>query len=324
VEAPIIAHADILSFAEDRVNLSEDSARRYRKRANDLRDLLAKHVAGNPGFGLVEMLHSGSVAKGTALRTVDGLDVAVYVKKDQAPADGKKVAGWMEELLREAYPDRDAGDFTSLPHCVRIRFRGAGPDVYAVPVVCEGDDGRGYLTDRHTGQKLHTSIPLHLEFVRKRRGNDPHFAQVARLAKWWAGQRKDGDSKFKCKPFLLELLLAYLADLGMKLDDYPQALEQFFSYIVRTGLEERVAFGDYYAPDALPAPTGDTVEVLDPANAGNNVAGGYSYCDRDALVGAAEEAADAIREALYATTRASAVERWQAVLGPSFRGMDAR
>ena len=118
-----------------------------------------------------------------------------------------------------------------------------------------------------------------------------------RLVKWWANLRKGENSAFKCKSFLLELLVAHLADSGVELKDYPYALEQFFSYIVRTGLEKRVAFDDYYSIDTLPNPTGDAIEVFDPVNAENNVTSRYSVSDRDALVAAAEEAADAIREA---------------------------
>ena len=59
---PFIAHSDIRSFAGARVNLPSDSARRYREQVNRLRESLAEHIAGNPGFALVKMLHAGSVA----------------------------------------------------------------------------------------------------------------------------------------------------------------------------------------------------------------------------------------------------------------------
>ena len=61
---PIITHADILSFAEARVNLPSESKRRHREQVNNLREELERHIADNPGFGLVKMLHAGSVAKG--------------------------------------------------------------------------------------------------------------------------------------------------------------------------------------------------------------------------------------------------------------------
>lgn len=319
---PFVTHAGILSFAEEQINLLSYDKRRYREQVNSLREKLAQHIANNPGFGLVKMLHAGSVAKGTALRNITDLDVAVYVKKDQTPTDEREVVPWVGERLREVYPQKDPSDFdTSSPRSVKIHFRGSGRDVDVVPVIYEGDEhDRGYLIDKYTGERLLTSIPLHLQFIRKRKEANPrHFAQVVRLVKWWAKERKDENSAFKCKSFLLELLVAHLADSGVKLEDYPQALEKFFSYIVKTGLEKRVAFGDYYPASTLPNPTGDAIEVFDPVNAENNVTNMYTVSDRDALVKAAEEAADAIREAFYATTTKRAVESWQVIFGSSFR-----
>ena len=263
-----------------------------------------------------------ALPKGTALSTINDLDAAVYVKKDQTPSDEKDVVSWVGERLCETYPQKDPSDFdTSLPHCVRIHFQGSGLDVDVVPVLYEGDeDDYGYLIDKYTGERLLTSIPLHLEFIRARKAsNQQHFAQVVRLVKWWAKQRKDENPAFKCKSFLLELLVARMADSGVGLNDYPRALEKFFSYIVKTGLEERVTFDDYYPASNLPSPTGTAIEVFDPVNPQNNVTGRYSVDDRAALVEAAEEAADAIREAFYATTAGRAEELWQVVLGPSFR-----
>ena len=320
---PFIKHADIRNFAESRVNLPSESARRYRGQVNTLRERLAKHIADNPGFGLVKMLHAGSVAKGTALRTINDLDAAVYVRKDQTPGEEKDLVPWMADRLREAYPEKDPSDVTTdSPHCAKIHFRGSDLDVDVVPVLYEGDENDyGYLVDKFTGARLLTSVPRHLEFIRKRKAaNQTHFAQVVRLIKWWANQRKAENSAFKCKSFLQELLAAHLADRGTELKDYTQALEEFFTYVVKTGLEERVAFTDYYPKSSLQGPTGAAIEVFDPVNPENNVTDKYMWGDREALVEAAEEAADAIREAFYATTKGRAVESWQTILGPSFRG----
>ena len=319
---PFIGHTEIRNYADARVNLPSDTARRYREQVNRLRETLAKHISDNPGFALVKMLHAGSAAKGTALRTINDLDAAVYVRKDQTPGDERELVPWMADRLREAYPTKDASDFTESPHCVTIHFRGTDLNVDVVPVLYEGDeDDYGYLVDKFTGERLLTCIPRHLEFVRKRKAaNQTHFAQVVRLVKWWASQRKAENASFKCKSFLLELLVAHLADGGADLKDYPQALEGFFTYVVKTGLEERVAFTDYYPASRLSGSTGAAIEVFDPVNAKNNVTDKYTWADREALVDAAEQAADAIREALYSTSKGRAVELWQVVLGPSFRG----
>ena len=78
---PFITHTEIRSFAEARVNLPSDSARRHREQVNHLRERLAQHIRDNPGFALVKMLHAGSVAKGTALHTINDLDAAVIRKE---------------------------------------------------------------------------------------------------------------------------------------------------------------------------------------------------------------------------------------------------
>lgn len=318
----LISHADIARFAEDRVNLPRDEAQEYRDQVNRLRARLEKHIEANPGFALVKMLHSGSVAKGTALRTINDLDVAVYVEKEKAPISDRELVPWLAARLRDAYPDFKPDQFDeSQPHCVTIRFKGSGLDVDVVPVLYEGDPSdKGYLVDKNTGKRTLTSIPLHLEFIRERKKRNTHYAQVVRLSKWWAAQHKERDESFKCKSFLLELLLAKSVDAGADLSDYPRALEGFFSEIVKTGLESRTSFSDYYKSSALPKQSTGPIEVFDPVNPENNIASAYTISDRGRLVAAAEEAADAISEAIYATTKGRAVACWQRVLGTAFRG----
>ena len=317
-----IVHADLVRFADERVNLPPDDARAYRDQVNRLRDRLAEHIRANVGFALVKMLHSGSVAKGTALRAINDLDVAVYVEKEKAPVADRELVPWLAARLREAYPDLKPDQFDeSQAHCVTVSFRGSGLDVDVVPVLYEGDkDDKGYLVDKHTGDRRLTSIPLHLEFIRKRKKSNDHFAQIVRFAKSWAAQQKERDDTFRCKSFLLELLVANLVDESVDFSDYPGALEGFFSQIVKTGLETRLAFSDYYQADALPRAPAGPVEVFDPVNPENNVAAGYTLADRHRLVSAAEEAADAISEALYATTKSRAIDCWQRVFGTTFRG----
>lgn len=308
----IVTHADIRRFAEERVNLPPDTARRHGEQVDELRGRLARHVADNPGFGLVKMLDAGSAARGTALSSGD-LDVAVYVEEGKLPDDEKRASEWMAERLRSA--GVDPGGVTGGARRARIHFGATGLDADVVAVVDEGDDW-GRLTDVDTGERPRTNIRLHSEFVRRRREKNPHFTQIARLVKWWAKCRREEGGGFRCKSFVLELLVAKMADSGSELSYYPRALEEFFSRIAKTGLREQVAFDGRPAGAAAGAP----IEVLDPANPRNNVAGGYSEKDRDALVRAAEDAADAIREARYSTTRNRAVECWQAVLGPHFGG----
>jgi hypothetical protein len=322
VPEPIITRDDLVSFADRRVNLPRAVAQDHRDQVNTLRERLERHIDENPGFALEKMLHAGSVAKGTALRTVNDLDVAVYVRKDDAPADETELVIWMAERLREAYGNLISPDqIQPGTHCVTITFKGSGLSVDVVPVLYEGDpEDRGYLVAKDTGERLLTSVRLHLRFVRARKQAHPDdYAQVVRFVKWWARQQKLADPGFKCKSFMVELLVAHLADQGLDLSSYPEALEEVFGYIVKTGLAERITFSDFYPAAQLPAPTGAAIEVFDPVNPVNNIAYQYSTVERDRILEVADEALGAITEARFATTRAQAVACWQVVLGPSFR-----
>lgn len=319
---PLVQHGDILAFAERSVNLRREDVAKYREQVNYLRDQLGSHVSKNPDYDLVKILNSGSVAKGTALKTINDMDVAVYVRRARAPVEEKRLLEWLVGRLREVYPTMAPDQFQVRQHCVRVSFRGSGLDVDVVPVLYEGErDDMGYLITRDTGQWVMTSIPLHIEFIRVRKErHSQHFAQVVRLLKWWVRERTKVDPGFQLKSFLVELLVAHLSDSGVDLSDYPVALESIFAYVVRSGFRERVAFDDNYAVSMLPPERTGSIEIFDPVNPENNVAVSHTEGDRSRIVAAAQEAFDACTEAHYATTRRRAVELWQAILGTSFGG----
>ena len=319
---PKISHSDISAFAANSVNLKREDAKVYRDQVNRLRDKLDGFVSEHPEYGLVKMLLSGSLAKGTALKTINDIDVALYVKASEAPSDEIALLAWIAERLRKAYPAMAPDQIKPVTHCVRISFKGTGLDVDVSPVHYAGDaQWRGHLYNRETGKPLLTSIPMHLEFVRKRKNAQPDdFAQVVRLVKWWVKVRKKNDDSFRLKSFISEMVVAHLADTGVGMTDYPAALEAFFRYVVKSQLKTRIAFTDYYAASKLPAPTGKPIEIFDPVNEVNNVSADYSPQDRQRIIDAAEESLERLAEARFATTRGRAVECWQEILGPSFRG----
>jgi hypothetical protein len=194
--------------------------------------------------------------------------------------------------------------------------------VDVVPVLYEGDENDcGYLVRKRTGQRVLTSIPLHLRFIRERKSTyGPDFAQLIRLTKWWKRVTNDRDQDFRFKSFMIELLWAHLADGGLALCDYPKALERFFAYIVKTDLAEQVAFTDFCSESAIPARSNAAVEVLDPVNVDNNVGQLYGTADRDRIIAAAHKALDALTEARFAPTKGRALDCWRVILGPTFKG----
>lgn len=319
--APQIVHSDIRAFAQERVNLPQDRVQKYRDQVNALRDRLAAKIKDDPDFALVKMIHSGSVAKGTALSTINDLDVAVYVKKSSAPSYENELLDWLIDRLRETTPQMHRDQFILGTHCVRVSFRGSGLDVDVVPVLYEGDpDDRGFLLNRDNGEWLETSIPLHLKFIRQRKSMVPnHFSQVIRLTKRWVNHQKSVRSDFRFKSFMVELICAYLLDGGQVFSDYPRAMEAVFTHIVKSKLQERIAFTDYYSLSSLPTQDGSPVQIFDPVNPDNNVTDNYSESDRKTIVEASNDALDALTEAHYSDTKGRALSLWQEILGPSFR-----
>lgn len=320
--APPITNTEIRTFAETKVNLPKDEADARREKVNQLREQLQLWVKDNPDCGIVKSYLSGSLAKGTALKTSSDVDLALYVKYDGERKATPQFINWIADRLRKAYPQMSADQIQPTEFAVTITFKGAGVDIDVVPVFYEDDPhDKGWLVSKRTGELLMTSVPLHLKFIRTRKDAQPtHFAQVVRLLKAWAERHKQANASFRLKSFMIELICAHLADTGTKFDDYPSALAAFFNYILNSQLKARIAFTDFYAKTKLPKPTGKPVEIFDPVNPDNNVTVQYDDNNRRLIVEAAQDALDAINEAHTASTKAHALENWQRVFGPSFRG----
>ena len=319
---PFISHRDIYNYAEEKVNIRREDLKEYRDQVNRLRDNLVPYIDEHPDYNLIKMRSAGSVAKGTALKDLNDMDVAVYIRKaDSNPADSELI-NWLVDRLREAYKNKGVKPEQIRPsaHCATISFSGTGLDVDVSPVIYDGGaDDRGYLVNKDTGARVLTSIPLHLAFIRKRKDKWPHdFRQVIRLIKWWIKEMKRQDDDFRFKSFIAEMICAHLSDRGVDFTDYIKALQTFFVYVINTDLKERISFTDNYPSTGLPAPSGKAIEIFDPVNPDNNVAASYSVADRDRIVEAAKEALDAITEAQYANTKGRAVDCWKRILGPSF------
>lgn len=320
---PEIEHGTVAQFTVDHINLDPDDVRDHRAQVNRLRERLATKIKEDPDYGLVKSLHAGSVAKSTALSNVNDLDLAVYVKAESSPENDPALVSWLADRLFEATTNMSRDQFEENDHCVTVKYRGSGLDVDVVPVIYEGEDNDiGYLIKKGSGERLKTSVRLHLDFLAARRKvYGPEFRELIRITKWWKRQvinRKDPDFKFKS--FMIELIWTHLADNGAPLKDYPRALEGFYEYVLRSGLEEQISFTDFTPQKDLPGRGTSAIEILDPVNPDNNVAVRYDLIGRNRILEEAQEAYDAIVDARFATTKGRAVDDWREVLGLQFRG----
>ncbi|HEX7261496.1 MAG TPA: CBASS oligonucleotide cyclase, partial [Luteolibacter sp.] len=285
-----------------------------------LRERLETYVGEHPDFGLKKMLLSGSLAKRTALKTLNDIDVGVYVASDQAPHKLGDLLTWLADRLRKAYHQIAAENIYIDEPCVVISFKGTGLNVEITPILYDGDkDWRGYLWTRYGQERVLTSIPLHLDFIQRRKNANPDtFAQVVRLLKWWAKQRRSDTSCFELSSFMIELIMAKVADGGAKLDDHYTGLESFFLYIQHSALRERIAFSDNYSLSGLSPRSSSPVEILDPVTSDNNVASKLTDGNRQAIVNASIEALDILSWAKSCQTKQDAVAAWKDLMGAAF------
>lgn len=315
-----VDHREIAAFAHDKVNLPKDWADEYRAQARRLRERLESYLDEHPDFTLKRMQVSGSLAKGTALRTLNDIDVACYVSGANAPQQVSELLEYIAERLRKAFPNFSADQVVPQTYSVTVSFRGSGLDVDIVPILYDGDpQWYGNLVSQDDGSFLKTSIPLHLDFCAKRKkAQEKHFSQVVRLVKFWARRMKTEQDGFRFKSFMIELILARLCDQGLDLSNYPDALQHFFSYVAKSRLREQIVFTDCYAASKVGS-FSEPVQIIDPVNELNNVSRLYTEANADLIVEAALDAGDAIDAALYAPTKQETVRYWQKVFGPSFQ-----
>ncbi|MDP3993430.1 MAG: CBASS oligonucleotide cyclase [bacterium] len=315
-----VGHSEIVRFADERVNLKRDDAKVFRDQINRLRDRLEQHLSEHPDFALKKMFLSGSLAKGTALKLINDGDVAVYVSSGDAPSDTQQLIPWLAQRLRQAFPNIKPGQVVENPSTLTVSFIETGLRVDVVPVLYSGDPNwKGYIVSKHTGEKVLTSIPMHIDFTRRRKAaNEIHFAQVVRLMKFWVRNQRLENPEFRFKSFMIELLVAHLADRGLlQLDDYPEALAQIFAHIAKDSFKSTIAFGDHYDPK-LCAETSHPIRIWDPINHQNNTASRYTDAQRKTIIEFALDAGDAIDSALHATTKADTLRYWRKVLGSTF------
>ncbi len=316
-----VGHAEIAKFAIDKVNLPKDKADKFRTQARNLREKLKCYLKEHPDFALRKMLLSGSLAKGTGLRTLNDIDVGCYISGSDVPSDIDDLMEYLAERLRKAFPNFKPEQVQPKTYCVTVSFAGTGLDVDIVPILYDGDpDWYGNLVNQEDGSFLRTCVPRHLEFIRKRKLlAEKDFAQVIRLAKYWVRKEKRERDNFRFKSFMVEMILSKMLDDGQDFSDYPEALQAFFSYIANSGMDERIVFDDYYLKSKAKI-FGTPIEIIDPVNEENNVSQLYTQTQADDIVDAALDAGDAIDAALRCPTKQDTIRHWQRVFGSAFQG----
>jgi hypothetical protein len=318
-----IDHRDLVRFAEDKVNLPKDKADEYRAQARRLREKLEGYISEHPDFSLKRIQLSGSLAKGTALRSLNDIDMALSTSAARTLLmTSRALLDYLAERLRKAFPNFSPDQVKPQTYSVTVSFQRNGPGCRCGP----GPVCRTARLARRPDQPGRRIFPgdQHPPASRVRHeaqagAAEPRFAQVVRLVKFWARRMKQERDGFRFKSFMIEMILAKLCDDGVDFSDYPEALQSFFTYVAKSNLRERIVFEDHYKASSV-AKLDDPVQIIDPINASNNVARLYTAENADAIVDAALDAGDAIDSALAAPNKELTLHYWQKVFGPSFQG----
>ncbi|WP_182378648.1 CBASS oligonucleotide cyclase [Nocardioides sp. WS12] len=328
-----VTHRTLSDYALNRVNLPSETAKARRVQVNHLRTRLETYIAQHPDYDLVKMRASGSVAKHTAIRSSSDADVAAYVRAGAVggvSANESQLLTWLRDRCIEVYgATKESSDFEISQHAVAITMRDSGLKIDVAPVLYEGEgNDRGYLVTQ-SGDRVLTSVTLHLDFLNKRKAlAGSNYKEFIRLVKQFISRAKQeslvAGVDLRFKSFMAELIVAHLWDHGWNsepfaLDDYPRAFEQFLGFIAKTELRTPIVFSDYYTASDV-AKSYDPIQIWDPVNPANNVAKGYTDLDRQRLVQRCTEALDQVTWASMAMNKGDAVDAWRTLFGPTFSG----
>jgi hypothetical protein len=121
-----VGHDEVAAFAQDEVNLPKETADEYRAQARRLREKLEGYLSEHPDFTLKKMLLSGSLAKGTALRSLNDIDIACYISGADAPKDVQALLDYLAQRLRKAFPNFNPDQVEPQTYSVTVSFGGRG------------------------------------------------------------------------------------------------------------------------------------------------------------------------------------------------------
>lgn len=265
-------------------------------------------------YKIKKFRRAGSLEKGTSNRPRAGrpvdADVGVYFEVDDPQTfDVAHLLQLIKQLLEAAYPQKSTEDFDdSGGRIVEVAFRESGLEVDLVPIAStDADANYGYQYSR-AGDRVKTSVKVHIDHYRDHAALDPFLAPTLRMAKRWRNwQELDGIQSFH-----LELLLSYLIDRDSPAPSLEESFRRLFLFIIRD-LSGGVAFNG-----ADPSGFSDPVVIVDPANDANNVAARIEDTEREALVDSARTAYETITWAEGLPGKGETVSAWKELLGEGF------
>lgn len=309
-----LTDTELGNYVANRLALPGDERNDYRQQVNRLLEKLEKVLAEDGSYRIQKFRRAGSLEKGTSNRPRAGkpvdADVGVYFQvEDPSTFDVAELQRLIKKLLVAAYPQKTEDDFdASGARTFGVVFKGTGLEVDLVPIVSLDGDANYGLQYSRGGDRVKTSVKVHIDHYRDHAAHDAFLAPTLRLAKRWSHwQELDGIQSFH-----LELMLGYLVDRDGRATGLEESIRRLFRFVGRD-LGSGVAFDG-----ATPSKFADPVVIVDPANRDNNVASRIEPGERDALVAAARRAYETITWAQGLPGKGETIAAWKELFGDNF------
>ncbi|MGI9249602.1 MAG: CBASS oligonucleotide cyclase [Pseudohongiellaceae bacterium] len=303
----------MLRFVE-RIKLPADKQASYNNQIDALKKRVVEAINGMPNTKISKVKRAGSWKKGTTLRPRGDMpldvDLVFFVDVDEeVQFDSDELRNEIITVLRKAYPDKPAEDFTSGEKTVGITFRGTGLEVDIVPFIPDKGNssyGRQPHKNLHSGN-FRTSVDKQLTFISDIKSKWSNFSSVVRIVKWWKNRQE-----LELPSFAVELIFAHLMGQNRvgKTISIERALIEFFEFVSadpQIRIEFPGAIGDNLpSPDKLPI-------IADPTNNKNNVMGRISLDEWNEVTGKACEAFETISYAGSVSGDKNTTDLWREI-----------
>ena len=302
----------ILNFIA-RIKLSQEKKANYTGQIDGVKDNVRRAINGMQNTRVTKVKRAGSWKKGTALRPWgdNPLDVDMVFFIDvgeKTNFDAEELRAEIIEVLRNAYPNKAAEDFTDGRKTVGIVFRGTGLEIDIVPFIPDRENssyGRQPRKKLHAGE-FRTSVDKQLQFISDVRQKWSSFTSVVRMIKWWRNQEELG-----LPSFAVELLFARLFIDGVVGDKGGYGIESaiigFFEF-VSANPDMRVQF-----PRAVGVLPSENPVVADPTNNANNVLANLSGSEWHEIVQKANTAFETVSYARAVSGNEKTANLWREV-----------
>lgn len=301
------------TYVSEKLALAGEDRNKHRGQVGRLLEKLEAKLHEDGSYRIKKFRRAGSLEKGTSNKPRAGkpvdADVGVYFDVDDPENfDIDHLLGLIKKLLEAAYPQKSPEHFDdSGGRIVEVEFKESGLEVDLVPIVSlDAEANYGYQYSRR-GDRVKTSVKVHVDHYREHAAKDPFLAPTLRMAKRWRyWQELEGIQSFH-----LELMLSYLIERDGPASSLEESFRRLFLFIIRD-LGKGIAFG------GTPGSSSDPVVIVDPANEDNNVTARIELSEREALISSAREAFETLSWAEDLPGKIETVDKWKQLLGESF------